>query len=52
MWEGIIPNKRRRTFNTFLRSDNPRIRAIAEEMAEEDRLSLRELPSQNHEIHE
>ena len=36
-WEGIVPRKRRKTFNRFLNSENPRIRAVAEAMAEEDR---------------
>jgi hypothetical protein len=36
-WEGIVPRKRRKTFNRFLNSENPRILAVAEAMAEEDR---------------
>jgi len=35
-WEGIIPRKRRRTFEQFLRHEDPRIRALAEEMLKLD----------------
>ena len=35
-WEGIIPRKRRKTFERFLHHDDPRIRAYAEEMLKED----------------
>jgi hypothetical protein len=36
-WEGIIPRKRRKSFEQFLDHKDPRIRARAEEMLEEDR---------------
>jgi len=36
-WEGIIPRKRRKTFEQFLHHDNPRIRACAEEMLNQDK---------------
>ena len=48
-WEGIIPRKRRKLFEQFLDHKDPRIRARAEEMLEEDRAerayqrSMREL---------
>ena len=48
-WEGIIPRKRRKSFEQFLDHKDPRIRARAEEMLEEDRAerayqrSMREL---------
>lgn len=35
-WEGIIPRKRRRTFDRFLAHKDARIRAMAEEMQRED----------------
>ena len=35
-WEGIIPRKRRKTFERFLHHDDPRIHACAEEMLKED----------------
>jgi hypothetical protein len=35
-WEGIIPRKRRKTFEQFLHHDDPRIRTLAEEMRKED----------------
>ena len=35
-WEGIIPRKRRKAFEQFLRHDDPRVRALAEEMRVED----------------
>ncbi len=35
--EGVIPRKRRESFERFLHHDNSRIRAMAEEMQEEDR---------------
>lgn len=35
-WEGIIPRKRRKCFERFLQHDNARIRALAEQMQEED----------------
>jgi len=36
-WEGIIPRKRRKSFETFLDHKDRRIRARAEEMRKEDR---------------
>ena len=36
-WEGIIPRKRRKSFEQFLDHKDPRIRARAEEMLKEDR---------------
>jgi hypothetical protein len=36
-WEGIIPRRRRKSFEQFLHHDNPEIRALAAEMLEEDR---------------
>jgi len=48
-WEGIIPRKRRKSFEQFLDHKDPQIRARAEEMLEEDRAerayqrSMREL---------
>ena len=48
-WEGIIPRKRRKSFEQFLDHKDPRIRARAREMLEEDRVerayqrSMREL---------
>ena len=48
-WEGIIPRKRRKSFEQFLDHKDPRIRAHAEEMRQEDRAerayqrSIREL---------
>lgn len=38
-WEGIIPRKRRKSFERFLQHDNPRIRALAAEMQDQDRAS-------------
>ena len=38
-WEGIIPRKRRESFDRFLDHGDPRIRAMAEEMRDEDRAS-------------
>lgn len=35
-WEGIIPRKRRRSFARFLNHNDPRIRALAEQMQAED----------------
>jgi hypothetical protein len=35
-WEGIIPRKRRRQFETFLEHPDARIRAIAAQMRRED----------------
>ena len=35
-WEGLIPRKRRRSFERFLNHDDPRIRACAEEMLKQD----------------
>ena len=35
-WEGIIPRKRRKTFEQFLGHDDPRIRSLAEEMLKQD----------------
>lgn len=35
-WEGIIPRKRRTTFEPFLSHDDPRIRSLAEEMHKQD----------------
>ena len=35
-WEGIIPRKRRKTFEPFLGHDDPRIRSLAEEMRKQD----------------
>lgn len=35
-WEGIIPRKRRKTFQHFLAHEDPRIRAAAEELARMD----------------
>ena len=40
-WEGIIPRKRRKTFEQFLAHDDPRIRALAEEMRDEDLVARR-----------
>ena len=48
-WEGIIPRKRRKSFEQFLDHKDPQIRARAAEMLEEDRAerayqrSMREL---------
>lgn len=38
-WEGIIPRKRRKAFQQFLKHDDPRILALAKEMEEEDRMT-------------
>lgn len=35
-WEGIVPCKRRKSFERFLHHDDARIRALAEEMREKD----------------
>ena len=35
-WEGIIPRKRRTTFEQFLGHDDPRIRSLAEGMRKQD----------------
>jgi hypothetical protein len=35
-WEGIIPRKRRTTFEQFLGHDDPRIRSLAKEMLKQD----------------
>lgn len=40
-WEGIIPRKRRKSFERFLHDDDPRIRALAEKMQKEDRTTRR-----------
>ena len=36
-WEGIIPRKRRKAFQAFLNHDDPRIRAMAEQLHAGDR---------------
>ena len=41
-WEGVIPRKRRTSFERFVHHDDPRIRAVADEMLEADR-TTREL---------
>ena len=41
-WEGIIPRKRRKSFQGFLNDDDPRIREMAEQIQVEDR-ATREL---------
>lgn len=41
-WEGIIPRKRRRSFLMFLEHADPRIRQLALEMQEEDRIARRQ----------
>jgi hypothetical protein len=40
-WAGIIPRKRRKSFETFLHHDNPRIRALAQQMQQEDQTTRR-----------
>lgn len=40
--EGIIPRKRRRSFEQFLQHDDPRVRALAEQMQVDDQ-AMREL---------
>jgi hypothetical protein len=35
-WDGIIPRKRRKTFEQFLSHDDPRIREMAEVMRNDD----------------
>lgn len=35
---GIIPRKHRKAFEQFLHHDDPRLRSLAEELAEEDRI--------------
>ena len=35
-WDGIIPRKHRKTFEQFLSHDDPRIRAMAELMRNDD----------------
>ena len=40
-WEGIIPRKRRKSFERFLHHDDARIRALSENMQEEDRTMRR-----------
>jgi len=40
-WKGIIPCKRRKSFEGLLHHDDPRIRALAEKMLEEDRTTRR-----------
>ena len=44
-WEGIIPRKRRKAFEQFLEHEDPRIRALAHEMLEED-LFARRMPAE------
>jgi hypothetical protein len=36
LWDGIIPRKRRKAFEQFLNHDDPRIRAMAEIMRNDD----------------
>ncbi len=38
-WAGTIPRKKRRSFEKFLSHKNPRVRARAEEIFEEDRFT-------------
>lgn len=40
-WEGIILKKRRKSFEQFLSHEHPQIRALAEELQEEDRTARR-----------
>ncbi len=40
-WEGIIPRKRRKSFEQFLRHGDSRIRVLAGELLEEDRTTRR-----------
>ncbi len=40
-WEGIIPRKRRKSFERFLHHDDARIRVLAQKMKEEDRATRR-----------
>ena len=40
-WEGIIPRKRRKTFQRFLQSPDVRVRILAEEMAIKDTFARR-----------
>ena len=42
-WEGIIPKKRRRQFETFLLHPDARIRAIAAQMKREDETTRRHM---------
>ena len=42
-WDGIIRRKHRKAFERFLQHDNTRIRALAEEMQEEDRATRRQM---------
>ena len=38
-WEGIIPRKRRKSFERFLHHDDPRIRTLAEQIHAEDQVA-------------
>ena len=40
-WEGIIPRKRRKSFEQFLRHGDSQIRTLAGELLEEDRTTRR-----------
>lgn len=40
-WEGIIPRRRRNSFEQFLHHDDPRICALAEQMQAEDQAMRR-----------
>ena len=40
-WDGIIPRKRRKSFEQFLHHDDPQIRTLAETLQEEDRMTRR-----------
>ena len=45
-WEGIIPRRRRQSFEPFLRHKDPRIRALAAEIQAEDREMRRLIKTQ------
>ncbi len=40
-WDGIIPRKRRKSFQRFLTHNDPRVRDLAIEMQKEDELNRR-----------
>jgi hypothetical protein len=50
-WDGIIPRRRRKTFEQFLSHDDPRIRTLAEEMRDED-LAVRSALQNDFEVEE
>lgn len=49
-WDGIIPRKRRKSFERFVNHDDLRFRALAKRMQEEDRVTRRLMRAGNSRI--